>query len=292
MNDFRLPSETRIAFAHLKVSNMRQALDFYQEKLGFHLIHRHNGSASLSASGSEPATLYLTELRECEPRPPRTTGLYHIAIRLPNRAELGRVLQKLLQHNWRFFGAADHGVSEALYTADPDSNGIELYADRPRSQWPWHGNQVDMVTDPLDINDLINAGMRSKGNGLPRQTDIGHVHLQVSNLERARQFYGDLLGMDVTQADYPGALFLSAGKYHHHLGVNVWAGESAAAPPENAVGLYSFGLLIPDRTARRILVDRLKQADVPLEERPGSVLVRDPDGNIVEIVSQVNTLKP
>jgi catechol 2,3-dioxygenase len=190
----------------------------------------------------------------------------------------------LLQNNWRFFGAADHGVSEAFYTADPDGNGIELYADRPRSKWNWQKDQVSMLTDPLDINDVINAGGSVTRNDLPAQTDVGHIHIQVSNLERAREFYQDLLGLEVTQSDYPGALFLAAGKYHHHLGVNVWAGESAPPPPENAVGLYAFGLRIPDGTARHILLKRAKAAGVVVEERPSGALLRDPDGNLVELM--------
>jgi catechol 2,3-dioxygenase len=284
MKEYSLPAETKIAFAHRTVSDMQRALSFYQEKVGFHLVQRVNGSAALSASGKRPASIYLTELRDAEPRPSRTTGLYHVAIRLPNRAELGRTLQRLLAHDWRFFGAADHGVSEALYTADPDGNGVELYADRPRTRWDWNGGQVEMGTEPLDLNNLVNAGMRSGGNGLPPQTDVGHVHLQVSDLEQARAFYHDLLGLEVTQSETPGALFMAAGKYHHHLGVNIWAGEGVPAPPPNAVGLFSFGLHIPDRTARRILSDRLKGAGISLEETgTGGILAHDPDGNGIVI---------
>ena len=289
MKDFRLPAETQIAFANLIVANMSRALSFYQDKLGLHLIHRQNGTAVLSSSRSQPPALILSEDRQAEPRPPRTTGLYHIAIRFPNRAELGRALQRLVQESWRFIGAADHGVSEAIYTVDPDGNGLELYADKPRSMWPRSNGQIAMVSDPLDINDLLNSASGMGENGQPRM-DVGHVHLQVSDLDRSRAFYQDLLGLDITQSDVPGALFLAAGKYHHHIGLNIWAGEGAPQPPINTVGLKSFGLQIPDRTSRNLLAERLRGAGIPIEEKQDplsgqkSLLFHDPDGNGVELI--------
>jgi catechol 2,3-dioxygenase len=296
MKTFRLPSETSIAFAHLQVADIRRSLEFYGDKLGFQLAQRHNGTAALAAGPQSRTTLLLTENPQAEPKPPHTTGLYHLAIRLPNRIELGRVAQRLLQLDLRFVGAADHGVSEALYTVDPDANGLELYADRPRSQWPRQDGQVAMGILPLDLNDLLNAGLNNPRGGsislqhqLPPQTDIGHVHLQVSNLEKARFFYDDLLGLRVTQSDTPGALFLAAGDYHHHRGLNTWAGEGAASPPPTAVGLLSFGLRIPSRGSWMILQERLYAAGIPIEaqqQTPAgtSVLVRDPDANGVELV--------
>jgi catechol 2,3-dioxygenase len=289
MKDFRLPAETEIAYANLIVSDMRRALDFYQNKLGFHLVQRQNGTATLSASESQPVSIILTEMREAEPKPPRTTGLYHLAIRFPNRAELGRALQRLVQFNWRFVGAADHGVSEAVYTLDPDGNGLELYADKPRSRWPKQNGQFTLVSQPLDLNDLLNSVSGMGDNNYPRM-DVGHIHLQVSDLERSRAFYQDILGLEVTQSDFPGALFLAAGKNHHHLGLNVWAGEGAPQPPPNTVGLKSFGLNIPDRTSRALLVERLRGAGILVQEKldaitgQKSLLFYDPDRNGIELV--------
>lgn len=292
MKDFRLPAETEIAFANLIVSDMGRALDFYQNKLGFQLVQRQNGTASLSSSRFQPVSIVLTEVQEAGPKPPRTTGLYHLAIRYPSRVELGQALVRLVQHSWRFAGAADHGVSEAIYTMDPDENGIELYADKPRSRWPKRNGQFAMVSEPLDLNELLNSvggsGLDSTSAG-PRM-EVGHIHLQVSNLDRSRAFYQDILGLEVTQSGLPGALFLAAGKYHHRVGLNIWAGEGAPQPPANAVGLKSFGLRVPDRTCRALLVERLRSAGVPIQEKQDvvsgqkSTLFFDPDGNAIELV--------
>jgi catechol 2,3-dioxygenase len=289
MTDFSLPGETHVAFVHLKVSDRYSSLAFYQEKLGFRIIQREGDTVSLSASGELPASLYLTQIPGAEPKPARTTGLYHIAIRLPDRTSLGRTIQRLLSYDWRFLGASDHGVSEAFYTTDPDGNGIELYADRPPSQWPWQNGKIAMVSEPLDVSSFINGDANNVSADLPSQTDIGHVHLQVSDLLRARKFYHDLLGLEITQSDYPGALFLAAGNYHHHLGLNIWAGQGASPPPPSAVGLISYGLRIPDERSWSELVQRVKTAGIPVEaahREPDatSVLVYDPDGIGVALV--------
>ncbi|HVN56081.1 MAG TPA: VOC family protein [Anaerolineaceae bacterium] len=289
MKDFYLPAETQIAYANLIVASMTRALSFYKDKLGLQVIHRQNGTAILSSSQSQPSALILTEDREAEPKPPSTTGLYHVAIRFPNRAGLGRALQGLIQQGWRFIGAADHGVSEAIYTVDPDGNGLELYADKPRSVWPRKNGQIAMVSDPLDLNNLLNSAGDVRENAHPG-IGVGHIHLQVGDLDRSRAFYRDLLGLEVTQEDFHGALFLAAGKYHHHIGLNIWAGKGAPRPPANSVGLKSFGLRVPDRTSRNLLADRVREAGLPVEEKQDplssqkSLLFHDPDGNGVELL--------
>lgn len=286
MSTFRLPAKTHIADVHLQVSNLTRSLNFYANLLGFREMKRDNATAFLSATGQPPYQIRLTERPDARPKPPRTTGLYHVAIRLPNRRELARVFQCLLSHNWSFHGFSDHKVSEALYLADPDGNGLELYADRPRDEWTWRNGQVGMTTERLDTDNLLReiAGDQTPWRGIHPQADIGHVHLQVSDLTRTEAFYHDLLGFDVTQRNYPGALFLSAGGYHHHIGLNIWAGHGAPPPPPDAVGLLSFTLDIPDGETKHILQTRIRASKVFQEDRqhdPSTVglLIRDPDRN-------------
>jgi catechol 2,3-dioxygenase len=291
MNEFRLPAATQIGHAHLQVADLPRALHFYKELVGFKEISRNRETAMLSATGKLPAHILLTARADARPKPPRTSGLYHTAIRFPNRRELARVFRRLIEHGWPFQGFADHIVSEALYLADPDNNGVELYTDRPREQWRWRNGAVEMATAPLDVEDLLHEieNDTMPWQGVHPGADIGHVHLHVSDLQKAEAFYHGVLSFDVTQRSYPGALFVSAGGYHHHLGLNIWAGQGAPPPPPNAVGLLSFSIRVPDLGTLQILQERLRAADFSFEDRSASVdqptiLTHDQDGNGVEIV--------
>ncbi|MGH8104192.1 MAG: VOC family protein [bacterium] len=182
-------------------------------------------------------------------------------------------------------------MSEAMYLHDPDGNGLELYADRPRDQWQWRGGQIAMTTEPLNIQSLMSEllGDPEKWTGIAPGADVGHVHLHVANLERAEAFYGGAVGLEVTQRDYPGALFMSAGGYHHHIGVNIWARAGAPPPPPDAVGLLAFALVIPEEGTWRAIQARLKEAGFALEGRreygfAQNVLVHDPDRIGVELL--------
>jgi catechol 2,3-dioxygenase len=292
MSEFRLPNQTHVSHVHLQVSSLERALAFYRDLLGFRQASGNGATAMLSATGQPPYHVVLTERPGARPKPPRTTGLYHVAIRFPTRRALARAFRQLAAHDWPFQGAADHLVSEAFYLADPDGNGLELYVDRPRDRWPQQNGQIAMATDPLDVKGLLAeaAGDPAPWTGVHPETGIGHVHLQVSDLARAEAFYHDLLGLDVTQRGYPGALFLSAGGYHHHLGVNVWAGRGAPPPPPDAVGLLSFALQLPDEQAWRLLHQRLRESGVEAkelrdEEYAMGVLIQDPAGNGVELLA-------
>ncbi len=286
MNTFRLPAITQIGHAHLQVADLARALKFYQELVGFKTISRENETATLSATGKFPAHIILSARADAKPKPPHTTGLFHHAIRFPNRRELARVFRRLIELGWPFQGFSDHIVSEALYLADPDGNGVELYTDRPREQWRWHNGMVEMATDPLDVDELLREVENDSmpWNGVHPHTDIGHVHLHVSDLQKAEAFYCGVLGIEVTQRSYPGALFISAGGYHHHIGLNIWAGKGAPPPPPEAVGLRAFSIAIPDATTLEILKTRLQSAKISFEERSASAIAtRDQDGNGVEI---------
>jgi catechol 2,3-dioxygenase len=231
----------------------------------------------LSATGTEPDHIRLTEHPGALPRPPHTTGLFHAAIRLPNRNALAILVRRLIQQRAKVQGFSDHGVSEAIYLADPEGNGLELYADRPNLAWPRTDNHLAMVSNPLDVDELLAHAEDpvESWRGINPGTDIGHVHLQVSDLRKAEEFYHERLGFEITQRTYPGALFFAAGGYHHHIGVNVWAGKKVTRPPDNAVGLLAFSIVAPRPEVWRSATESGDSAS--------NLRVYDPDGNAIEL---------
>lgn len=235
-----LPADARIGDVSLTVADLDRSIAFYTDVLGFQLMSRDRTTATLGAGGNA-ALVQLSERRGAIRRPRRSSGLYHFAILVPSRAALGRSLRRLAERRWPLSGASDHLVSEALYLDDPDGLGIEIYRDRPRHAWQHDGGEVVMATEPLDLTDVANEpGADGAWPGLEADTAIGHVHLHVPDLGRAEQLYCEGVGFTPMLRRYPGALFVAAGGYHHHLGLNVWAGLGAPPPPENAVGLSGF----------------------------------------------------
>ena len=239
--------------------------------------------ASLGAHGSVRPLVLLDERRGAAPAPRRgRLGLYHFAILLPDRASLGRFVRHLAASGERA-GAADHLVSEALYLQDPDNLGIEVYADRPRDTWRRQGGQVIMATDPIDVAGLLAAAGETAWSGMPLGTEMGHVHLHVGDIDRAAAFYADGLGFDRTAWNYPGALFMSAGGYHHHLGTNTWAGAGARAPGEGDARLAEWTLEVPNAEAVAGAWDSLAAAGHAAERDGGDVVARDPWGTTVRV---------
>ncbi len=292
MNDFRLPDGTHIGYVHLQISDMKRSLHFYETLLGMKRVGDVGGV--LSASGRSPYHILLTEYRGARPKPARSAGLYHIAIRYPNRRALAKAFRRLYEHQVDFQGFSDHLVSEAIYLADPDGNGIELYVDRPRELWKINQGQIEMATRQLDIESLMSelSEKDDDATGIDPNTDIGHVHVHVSDLQKAEDFYHRVLGFDVTQRSYPGALFLSAGGYHHHIGVNIWAGQGAPPAPSDAAGLLSFGIEIPNRETINILTKRFTDNGIPFETKvhgglyDNIVSVKSPDALVLEFFSK------
>lgn len=285
MPEYKLNPDTRVGGVHLTVSDATRALGFYGDVLGFTARQGEGGAMALGASESD-AVIWLTETPDARPKPPRTTGLYHFAIRVPSRPNLAHVLQRLREHAYPLQGASDHGVSEALYLADPDGNGIEIYRDRPREAWPREGDKLQMMTAPLDVQGLLKTLEASVPlSAMPTGTDIGHVHLHVADLEATERFYCDVLGMDVTQRYGDSALFFSAGGYHHHVAANVWAGRGAPPPPDDAVGLRYYTLRLSDDEALERFLDHLHAIEADGEEMEGGVRLVDPSGNVVWITS-------
>ena len=240
-----LPDDTSIGTVHLVVRDLERSVGFYKEAIGFEEIDRSGGVARLGAGG-----VTLLELRgepEAPPRPARTTGLFHFAILVPSRPDLAAALARLMTTGRPLTGASDHLVSEALYLNDPDGIGIEIYRDRPRAEWAYDGAAVRMASLPLDLDAILAElpGGFDPGQPIPEATRIGHVHLNVADLADSEGFYVDGIGLNVTVRSYPGALFVSAGGYHHHLGLNTWSGEGLPPPPEGAIGLERFELVVP-----------------------------------------------
>ena len=252
--EFRAPAETHVGRVRFQVSDLDRSVGFYRDVLGFEVIASSDAQVSLGVAepggkASEGAPLIeLLERPGAKPvSPGGRLGLFHVAILLPERAQLGRVLVHLSRAGVRL-GASDHRVSEALYLSDPDGLGLEIYADRPRDAWPRSGREIGMATDPLDANGLADAGAREAWDGMPAGTTVGHVHLSVDDLAAAETLFHRGLGLDKVVWTYPGALFLSAGGYHHHLGLNTWA---RGAPPaaEDECRLLEWRLVFPDAAA-------------------------------------------
>ncbi len=279
MNDFRLPEATRVGRVRLAVADLARSLAFYEGVLGLRVIAREDGEAVLAASAAGPALVRLREAPGATaPRSP-APGLFHLALRVPDRRALARVLLRLAQEQGPLHGASDHLVSEALYLADPDGHGIEIYADRPHHTWTYRHGELRMATLPLDLDGLLRETETGAADAasLPPGTTMGHVHLRVSRLDAAEAFYHGLLGFDVTVRSYRGALFLAAGGYHHHLGVNTWAAPYAGPDASEGIGLLDFQLVLPGAAAEA-LRDRLRARGVEPEPAAEGWRLRDPDG--------------
>ncbi|HEY0943867.1 MAG TPA: VOC family protein [Opitutaceae bacterium] len=243
--------------ARLHVSSLARAEAFYAGILGLHANRPQPEIMTLRARLGADPLLTLIEKPDAVPKPVNVPGLFHVALLLPNRAALARVLRRLALARYPLEGMGDHGVSEALYLSDPDSIGLELYADRPRSVWPrppGNTQRVAMGTTAVDVDNLLAAAPDGEAHGLPPGTIIGHVHLRVADLAATRAFYTEHLGMDVMQDDFPGALFLGADGYHHHFGANTWGGPARPATTPVA-GLLSVHARIADLAAPRSLTD-------------------------------------
>jgi catechol 2,3-dioxygenase len=279
----------RISSVTLAVSDLGRSADFYERVLGLPLISREELTAQLGADSERPA-LVLNAIQSPTPLPPSATGLYHVAWLHPSRAALADSVRRVAGARWPFEGASDHGVSEALYLSDPDGLGIELYADRPRERWEraGDGRGVNMVTLPLDVDDLLAQSLAEPSAAVPADTGVGHVHLKVSDVPSASAFYREALGLE-EQAQLPSAAFLAAGGYHHHVGLNSWQSRGAASAPASAPGLRQIDFALGGAPALEALERTLADAAArtPLEfVADGELSVRDPDGQLLSFAQR------
>jgi catechol 2,3-dioxygenase len=279
---YRLPEATRLGPVKLQVSNLARSVAYYENVIGLHTISRGDGMARLGAHGDDSMLVGLRERPGATPVPRRgLLGLYHFAILVPDRAVLGRFLRHVTALGVHV-GMADHLVSEALYLTDPDGLGIEVYADRPRASWKTADRQIAMATDPLDAENLMAAGGDAPFTGLPTGTVIGHVHLHVGDIERASHFYHEGLGFDKMVWNYPGALFLAAGGYHHHLGTNTWAAGQPAAGGGDA-RLLEWEVVVPTAADADAALGSVESAGHPVERDSSGGTVKDPWGTKVRV---------
>jgi catechol 2,3-dioxygenase len=279
---YRLPDETRLGRVCLQVSDLERSIAYYEQVIGFRLLGRTAAGARLGAHDDDRVLVELVEKRGVSPVPRRgRVGLYHFAILVPRREDLGRFVRHLADIGVRA-GMSDHFVSEALYLQDPDNLGIEVYADRPRSQWRVRDLELAMTTEPLDVDSLVAAAGDDPWTGMPAGTVIGHVHLHVGHIDQGAAFYHDAIGFDKVVWSYPGALFLSAGGYHHHVGTNTWAGS---APPagEDEARLLEWEIIVPSAADATRALDSASNAGHPVERSANGGVARDPWGTPVAI---------
>ena len=278
---------TSMGPVRLTVADLDGLRDFYRDAIGLAEIENSNGGVRMGTG--DPSDLPVIELvgdPDAPPRPRGTSGLFHLAILVPSRPDLARALQRVAEAGWHLSGASDHLVSEALYLSDPEGNGIELYRDRPREEWPVRDGVLQMDTLPLDLDGVLGELRRDHANAaMAPGTRIGHVHLNVGDLTAAEAFYSGALGFDVTVRGYPGALFVSAGGYHHHLGLNTWAGEGAPPPPSGSRGLREFEIVLPSAAALAAEEHRLREVGFEPAREGDRVRATDPSGNRVRLTA-------
>ncbi len=286
---FRMPAGMRLGAVRFQIADLDRSMRFYQDVIGLHPLQGEadafgrgaSGRSILMGAGEEPL-VELVENPGAQPvKPHSRLGLYHVAILLPSREDLGRFIRHAADRGVRL-GMADHLVSEAVYLSDPDGLGLEVYADRPRSAWERNRGEIKMATEPIDLRSLIAAAGTEPWDGAPAGTTIGHVHLHVGDIDRAASFYHEALGFDKVVWSYPGALFLSAGGYHHHLGTNIWA---RGAPPSrlDEARLIEWTIKLPDGAAVEAARRSLEQAGYSVTESDGTWSAADPWGTVVRV---------
>ncbi|MEH7491216.1 VOC family protein [Neobacillus niacini] len=279
---FHTKPTTFVGQVKIKVEDLARSLKFYQEVLGFNILEQTISTVKLTSDG-KTSILSLEQPDNVTPKQGRTTGLYHFAILLPERSDLANIVIHLVNNGIKF-GSSDHLVSEALYLDDPDGNGIEIYIDRDPSEWSWKREEVAMTVDPLDFENLLTTVKPGVNwQGMPVETVMGHIHLHVSELKKTEEFYVKGLGFDVVNRYGGQALFLSSGKYHHHIGVNTWNGTGAPTPSANSVGLESFTLIYANEEARNQVIVNLRKIGANVREVNNSFITHDSSGNQVEL---------
>lgn len=275
---------THIGAVGLIVPSLARSVAYYTQNIGLQLHRQEGGTAALGVGG--PDLLILHEQPGVKPVARGRTGLYHFAILTPSRLELARTLRHLLDTRTPIGGASDHAVSEALYLTDPDGHGIEIYRDRPRREWEFPNGALKMTIDPFDMAGVLSElpGDAPAWTGLHPATTIGHIHLHVAQIPASERFYCDVLGFDLMMRYGPQASFIAAGGYHHHLGLNTWAGVGAPPPPTDTARLNWFEVRLPDAAALEEVVARARTAQLTLGQIEHGWQVQDPAQNQVRLV--------
>jgi catechol 2,3-dioxygenase len=281
----RLHGHAVLGAVHLQVADLARSVAYYERVIGLRTISSDVATTALGARDDQAPLVVLHQREGAAPVPTRgRLGLYHFAILLPNREALGRFIAHLASIG-AYAGMSDHLVSEAVYLTDPDGLGIEVYADRPRESWRVSNNTLEMATLTLNAADLVRASRGIAWDGMPPGTRIGHVHLFVSDLDAAARFYHEGLGLDKVLLEFPGALFMSAGGYHHHLGTNTWAAGAPRAEPGDA-RMLEWSVILPSAADVEATARALEGAGAAISREDGDVTAADPWGTIVRVTAK------
>ncbi len=285
MKNYHANEIPHIKNVQLKVSSLEQSLVFYTKVLGLSILHQNTTEASLGNTKGE-LLIELIELKEPDQRPKRFAGLYHVALLVPNRKALAKLVQYFINQKIPVQGASDHGISEAIYLADPDGNGIEIASDTPDDTWPWIHGKLDILgkNGPMDVNAVLaNNPNNEHFEQMEADTIVGHLHLHASELDQSKQFFTEILGMDVV-IDLPNsALFMSYAGYHHHIALNLWNGRNVPQTPINAPGLALARLQVPSLEFMLDVENKLIKHHYPYTKKDQALLVLDPSGNPFEL---------
>ena len=283
-SDYRLPNDTQLGRVRLRVADLDRSVAYYETVIGFRVLSRTDGVATLGPHDDDRVLVELHEKPGVKPVARRgQIGLYHFAILLPNRAALGRFVRHLAEIGVQA-GMSDHFVSEAIYLQDPDGLGIEVYADRPRDSWRVEQRQLAMSTMPLDVPSLVGDAGNVPWTGAPAGTVLGHIHLYVRDLNEAAAFYHEGLGLDKIVWGYPGALFMSAGGYHHHVGTNTWA-ANAPLPTDDDARLIEWELVLPSAADVDGAAESIQRKGFSVGREGSDAVARDPWGTQLRVMS-------
>ena len=282
---FHQKPATYVGEVQLKVSNLSESIRFYEEVIGLTVKDKSASQASFTTNGKD-TLLTIIEPEDIQSKKGQTTGLYHFALLLPTRADLAQVVKHFIQDEIRF-ATGDHLVSEAIYLADPDGNGIEIYADRDPAEWEWQDGEVAMTTVAVDIEDLLQETTTDAWHGLPENTVMGHIHLQVNDLEENEKFYIDGLGFSVVNRYGDSALFISDHDYHHHIALNTWSSRNARHAEESETGIHAYTILFPSEEVRNEKIAQLKRIGATIHEENGDYYTYDPSH--IKLILTVDT---
>ena len=285
MKNYHTNDIPHIKNVQLKVSDLERSLNFYTQVLGLSILNQTVSQAELGNTKGQ-SLIELIELKDASPRPQRFAGLYHVALLVPNRKALAKLVQHFIDHKIPVQGASDHGISEAIYLADPDGNGIEIASDTPDETWPWINGKLDILgkNGPMDIDAVLaSKDVDEVFERMEADTIVGHLHLHASELEKSKQFYTDILGMDVV-IDLPNsALFMSYAGYHHHIALNLWNGRNVPQNPVNAPGLARARLHVPSLAFLNDIEHKLNTRQYSYTKKDQTLFVLDPSGNPFEL---------
>ena len=266
----------------LKVIDIERSIKFYTKVMGFSIIKKDKKEAILTADGFNPIVT-LIEPEGVIPKIPKRSGLYHFAVLLPSRYDLGLFIKNIRDQWYPIIGGSNHGVSEAIYLEDPDGNGIEVYRDVDTLEWDRSGDRINMVSEPLDYEGLIKLAGEDTWDKTPLDTIIGHIHLHVGDLEEARRFYSDGLGFNLIMEAGISAIFLSTGGYHHHIGLNIWNGRNAEPLPQNSVGMKHYSIVFPDESTREKTMKNLVNLGYEVINDENDIYTKDPSKNLIRL---------